>query len=132
MALNKEEIDQLLMTEEIVYIATTKKNGDPHIAPIWFVYYQGKIYFETDKATVKFKNIERHNKIALCFSGKNAYLIEGSVQWWTEQEAPIPFRKLFWEKYGKDMDDSYITEKTFIFEAIPEKEMSWHYAPSWD
>ena len=37
-----------------------------------------------------------------------------------------------WDKYGKDMDDSYITEKTLLFELIPEKEQSWHYAPSWD
>lgn len=30
------------------------------------------------------------------------------------------------------MDDSYITEKTLIFEVIPKKTMSWHYAPDWD
>ena len=32
------------------------------------------------------------------------------------------------KKYGKFMDDSYITDKTRIFEVIIEKEMSWHYA----
>ncbi|KKU91234.1 MAG: pyridoxamine 5'-phosphate oxidase [Microgenomates group bacterium GW2011_GWA1_48_10] len=132
MALNKSEITKLLSKEQLVYIATVKQNGNPHIAPIWFVYHQGKIYFETDKTTVKFGNIKRHNRIALCFSGKPGYIIEGSVEWWVEKEAPVPFRKLLWEKYGKDMDDSYITEKTYIFEVIPEKEMSWHYAPGWD
>lgn len=132
MPLNRLEIDQLLKTEELVYIATTKKNGDPHVVPIWFIYQNKKIYFETDKNTVKFQNIKRHNKIALAFSGKPAYIIEGSVRWWTEKEAPIPFRKFLWEKYGKDMDDSYIDEKTLVFEVIPEKELSWYYAPNWN
>lgn len=132
MPLNKSEIDELLSKEEIAYIASVKANGDPHVAPIWFVYTVGKVYFETDKNTLKFKNIKLKNKIALCFSGKPAYLIEGSVRWYAENEAPIPFRKLLKEKYGQDMDDSYITDKTLIFEVIPEKEMSWHYAPKWD
>src|SRR3989344_1797753 len=61
MALNKSEITKLLSKEQLVYIATVKQNGNPHIAPIWFVYHQGKIYFETDKTTVKFVN----------YSGKN-------------------------------------------------------------
>jgi len=78
--LNKSEIDELLEKEEIVFIATTKPNGSPHIAPIWFVFHKGKIYFETDKATVKFKNIKRKNKIALCFGGRETYIIEGKVK----------------------------------------------------
>ena len=45
-----------------------------------------------------------------------------------EKEAPLPFRKLFWKKYGKDMDDSYITDKTRIFRVEIQKETSWHYA----
>lgn len=107
MPLNRQEIDKLLKTEELVYIATTKKNGNSHIAPVWFVYQNGKIYFETDRNTVKFHNIKSRNKVAFCFSGKPAYIIEGSLRWWAEKEAPVPFRKLLWEKYGRDMDDSY-------------------------
>lgn len=132
MPLTKPELDKLLEVEEIAYISTTKTSGSPHIVPIWFVYHNGKIYFETDKTTVKFKNIQRNNKIAICFGGKNTYIIEGRVKWWIEKEVPIPFRKMLWDKYGKDMDDSYINENTYIFEIIPEKEMSWHYAPEWD
>jgi len=132
MPLNKKEAEELLRREELVYVATTIPDGSPHVAPVWFVYYKGKIYFETDKTTVKFTNIQKKNKIALCFSGKEAYLIEGKVRWWTEDKAPIPFRKLLWKKYRKDMDDSFITEKTYIFEVIPEKTMSWHYGGDWD
>lgn len=122
------EIDELLKKEEIVFIATTKASGFPHLVPIWFIYHNGKIYFETDITTVKFKNIKKRNKIALCFGGKRTYIIEGKVKWFREKDLGFPIRKMYWDKYGKNMDDSYITDKTLIFEVIPEKEMSWHYA----
>ena len=129
MALNKKEINSLLKNEELVFIATSREDATPHITPIWFVYHKGKIYFETDNITVKFRNIKKNKKVALCFGGKNTYIIEGTVKWWKEKEAPIPFRKLFWDKYKDAMDDSFITEKTRIFEVLPEKEISWHYGP---
>ena len=131
MALSKSELDKLLSETEIVYIATTKPNGDPHLMPIWFIHRLGKIYFETDNDTVKFKNIQNKNRVALCFGGKETYIVEGSVKWCREQELGFPIRKLFWQKYPKHMDDSYINEKTLIFEVIPKKTMSWHYAPEW-
>ena len=127
MSLNIKEIGKLFKTE-IVYLATSDLQGNPHVKPIWFVYYKGKIWFETDIITRSFKNIKENNKIMLCFGGRETYLIWGSVKWYKEKDAQVPFRKMFWEKYGKDMDDSYITEKTRIFEVIITKEMSWHYA----
>lgn len=132
MALSRTEIEHLLQTEEIVFIATTKKDGSPHLVPIWFIYHEGKIWFETDITTVKFHNIKRRSKIALCFGGKNTYIVEGSVKWYKEAELEFPIRKMFWDKYKKAMGDDFINEKTRLFEVIVEKEMSWHYAPSWD
>jgi len=128
MALSKQEIDELLSKEEVCFTATVKKGGSPHIAPIWFLYVDGKIYFETDTTTVKYKNIQRKNAVAICFGGKDTLIIEGSVKdYGTEENAPIPFRKLFREKYKEAYDDSYINEKTHIFEVIPKKQMTWHY-----
>lgn len=128
MALNQQEIDELLSKEEICYIATVKKDGSPHVVPIWFLYLDGRIYFETDNTTVKFKNIQNSNRVAFCFGGKDTLIIEGSVKdFGTEEHAPIQFRKLFKEKYKEAYDDSFINKNTYIFELIPEKKMSWHY-----
>lgn len=51
----------------------------------------------------------------LCRGGRETYLVWGKVKWYKGKDCPIPFRKMLWDKYGKDMDDSYITDKTFIF-----------------
>jgi uncharacterized pyridoxamine 5'-phosphate oxidase family protein len=130
--LNKIELDKLLTESEISYIATTKANGDPHVVPIWFIWHDGKIYFETDKTTVKFKNLQKHNRVMMVFGGKETYLVEGTVKWSREEKLGFPIRKMFWEKYPKHMDDSYINEDTLLFEVLPEKTQSWHYAPEWD
>ena len=128
MSLSRAEIDELLKQEEIVYVATADLISNPHLKPIWFVIYNGSIWFETHTPTVAFKNIKQNNKVMLCFGGKKTYLVWGKVEWFTEKEAPIPFRKMLWDKYGKDMHDSYITEKTLIFKVVVSKEVSWHYA----
>jgi len=132
MALNKQEIGKLFKTE-IVYLATSDLKGNPHVKPIWFVYHKGKIWFETHLPTRAFRNIKENNKIMLCFGGRETYLVWGKVKQYEEKECPVPFRRMLWDKYGNDMDDSYITDKTRIFEVIIEKEMSWHYADqNWD
>ena len=127
MSLNKTEKNKLLRSE-ITYLATASVNGNPHIKPIWFIYDKRKIWFETHLPTQAFKNIEQNNKIMLCFGGRETYLIWGHVKGYKEKDCPISFRKMLWSKYKDDMDDSYITDKTRIFEVIVDKETSWHYA----
>ena len=125
MSLNQKEIEKLLEAE-IVYLATASKNGDPHVKPIWFVYHKGKIWFKTHLPTQAFRNIKENNKVMLCFGGRETYLVWGKVKGYKEKDAPVPFRKMLWDKYKGDMDDSYIHDKTRIFELKVEKEISWH------
>ena len=127
MPLTKVKIDKLL-NSEIAYLATADLKGNPHVKPVWFVYHKNKIWFETHLPTKAFRNIKVNNKIMMCFGGKETYLIWGKVKWYTENKAPVPFRKMLWKKYGENIDDSYITEKTRIFEVVIEKQTSWHYA----
>jgi hypothetical protein len=63
----------------------------------------------------------------LCFGGKETYIVEGRVRWYTELECPVPLRKLLFLKYPNEMKDGYVTPKSLFFEVIPEKQLSWHY-----
>jgi len=128
MSLNKSEIKKLLDKEEICFLATADKKGNPHVKPIWFVVYKGDIWFETDFTTRSFKNISKNNKVMICFGGKRTYLVWGKVEWFKEKDAQIPFRKMLWDKYKEDMEDGYITNNTGIFKVVIQKEISWHYA----
>lgn len=54
-------------------LATVKKDGSPHIVPIWFVLDSRNknarvfdIFFTTGSTSVKAKNIQRDNRVSIC------------------------------------------------------------------
>jgi PPOX class probable F420-dependent enzyme len=54
-------------------LATVKKDGSSHVAPIWFVLEKGNsrgrvgdIIFTTDSTSVKANNIQRDNRVSIC------------------------------------------------------------------
>jgi len=52
-------------------LATVKKDGSPHVVPIWFVLDDGEnniedIIFTTHHNSIKSKNINRDNRISIC------------------------------------------------------------------
>ncbi|MEU1622589.1 PPOX class F420-dependent oxidoreductase [Streptomyces sp. NPDC005722] len=47
-------------------LATTRADGTPHVAPVWFLLDGDDVVFNTGKATVKGRNITRDGRIALC------------------------------------------------------------------
>ena len=125
MSLSKSEIQDVL-SERLVWIATTKPNGRPHVVPIWFVQHQADIWFETDITTQKFKNIQKSNRVMMSFGVADTYVIEGYVEWFKEDELDFPIRKIFHQKYKRLMLDRYITKHTRLFKVTIDREISWH------
>jgi PPOX class probable F420-dependent enzyme len=81
--MSKKEIKKFLMQDTFTgKLATLKKDGSPHIAPIWFVLDSddknghddddgggGRAYdiiFTTNSTSVKAKNIQRDNRVCIC------------------------------------------------------------------
>jgi PPOX class probable F420-dependent enzyme len=72
--MSKTEIRRFLMQGTLTgKLATVKKDGSPHIVPIWFVLYEGNrkgglgdIVFNTGNTSLKAKNIQRDNRVSIC------------------------------------------------------------------
>ncbi|MFE1953199.1 PPOX class F420-dependent oxidoreductase [Streptomyces sp. NPDC059524] len=47
-------------------LSTTRADGSPHVAPVWFVLDGEDILFNTGKDTVKGRNLARDGRLALC------------------------------------------------------------------
>lgn len=47
-------------------LATVRRDGSPHVAPVWFVLDGDDIIFTTGKDTVKGKNILRDGRVGIC------------------------------------------------------------------
>ena len=67
-------------------LATTRKDGRPHVAPIWYdVEDDGTIVFNTGAATVKGHAVRRTGKVALCVQDDRPpfsyVVVEGDATW---------------------------------------------------
>src|SRR5262245_57840224 len=67
-------------------LATTRKDGSPHVAPIWYaVDDDGTIVFNTGARTVKGHAIRRTGRVSLCVQDDRApfayVMIDGRAEW---------------------------------------------------
>ncbi|NYV74190.1 PPOX class F420-dependent oxidoreductase [Streptomyces sp. UH6] len=47
-------------------LATTRADGSPHVAPVWFVLDGDEVVLTTGAETVKGRNLARDSRVALC------------------------------------------------------------------
>lgn len=47
-------------------LATTRRDGRPHVAPVWFLLDGDTIVFTTGADTVKGRDLRRDGRVALC------------------------------------------------------------------
>lgn len=60
------------------WVATTRPDRRPHVAPVWGVWVEGALYFSTDADSVKGKNIERSPEVSIHLeSGDDVVILEG-------------------------------------------------------
>jgi PPOX class probable F420-dependent enzyme len=72
--MSKTEIERFLMQGTFTgKLATVKKDGSPHVVPIWFTLDHGKggskigsIIFTTGESSVKANNIRHNNRVSIC------------------------------------------------------------------
>ena len=65
-------------------LATTRKDGSPHVAPIWFALDGRSIVFTTGSETLKGRTIRRDPRVALCVDDERPpfafVIVEGTVE----------------------------------------------------
>jgi PPOX class probable F420-dependent enzyme len=72
--MSKAEVARFLMHGTFTgKLATVKKDGSPHVVPIWFVVKNGKgrgkawhIIFTTGDTSIKASNIQRDGRVSIC------------------------------------------------------------------
>lgn len=117
-------IEARLGREYTIWVATVRHDGRPHLAPVWFVWLQEKIYITTGSETQKFANLYHNQSIALSLPDTDSVII-------IEGEAHVARRELtdilgdyFFHKYEWDFryDDSADWR---LIEITPQRIMAW-------
>ncbi|MXY42827.1 MAG: PPOX class F420-dependent oxidoreductase [Dehalococcoidia bacterium] len=66
---SKEDISRLrefLAPTKIAVVATIGRDGMPQLTPNWYVYQDGRIAISTTKQRVKYGNLVRDSRLAVC------------------------------------------------------------------
>ncbi len=94
-------------------LATVRKDGRPHIIPIWFVLdSDDTIIFTTGESSVKAANMRRDARASLCVDDENppyAYItVEGTASWSSDQNEMLHWATRIATRYmGEDRAEAY-------------------------
>jgi hypothetical protein len=94
-------------------VASTRKDGRPHVAPVWFALADdGSIMFTTGAKTVKGRTIKREPRIAVCVDDErppfNFVLLEGTAEIIEDLDALRHWATILGRRYmGADRAEEY-------------------------
>lgn len=111
---DQERKNFLLSTPRTAKLATVRKDGRPHIAPVWFDLDGEDVIFTTWYTTVKAANLRNNPNVAICVDDDTLpyafVVIEGSVTlsndpsellYWATRIAGRYMGEALAESYGK-------------------------------
>lgn len=94
---------QRLEHEAIIWLASVRPDGRPHLVPLWFVWHAGRVALCVESASVKSRNIQHNPRVMLALDhGAHPVLCEGHA---VAQMPPWPAAicALFQHKYRWDI-----------------------------
>jgi hypothetical protein len=63
-----------------VWLATVRSDGRPHVAPVWFVYVEDRIWIGTGLTSVRVRNLRSNPAASACLEqGDEPVVAEGTV-----------------------------------------------------
>jgi len=134
MSMTKGEMEEFLSEGHIARISTVRRDGSPHVTPVWFLWEDGEVIIITYRDSVKVKNIRRDNRVAIVVDtadpGKGV-IIEGEAGISGDNVREMT-RKIS-AKYMKaeELDDyveSVLKTPMLVIRVSPKKIITWDYS----
>ena len=83
------------------WVATTRRDTRPHVAPVWGLWLDGRVMFSTDATSLKAKNAARNPSCTVHLeSGDEVVIFEGRLEHVTDPEILEQFAADYDKKYG--------------------------------
>jgi len=106
------------------WVATTRADGRPHVAPVWGLWLDGAFYFSTDPKSVKGRNLARSPEMVVHLeSGDEAVIIEGAAERVTHQPEITRFSEVYDTKYGFKPDRTNVDQG--VYRLRPRTVFAW-------
>jgi len=121
-------------------LATVREDGHPHLAPIWYVWNEGKIIFGTGDGSVKAKNMRRNPKVSICVDDESPpyafVIIQGTAKLYDNHKDLLKWNTIFARRYmGEELAEVYgkrnAVEGSLLVEVTPTKMISNKDVTGW-
>lgn len=111
------------------WLSTTRPDGRPHVVPMWGVWQDGRLYFSTDPASVKGRNLAAEPRAAVHLDGGHDVLvIEGTTARVHDDEVAARVDDAMAAKYVTPAGTPYrlaMDPPNRLFELRPERALAW-------
>jgi F420H(2)-dependent biliverdin reductase len=98
-----EKVSEFVRRPLFAKIATVKKNGAPHVTPIWFMHQDGVFIVNAKADRLKVKNLEREPRVALLIDDAYQYvLVQGRAEFAKDRDAQEDIKSLAIRYLGRD------------------------------
>jgi nitroimidazol reductase NimA-like FMN-containing flavoprotein (pyridoxamine 5'-phosphate oxidase superfamily) len=121
--------------QRLASFATVGISGGPHVVPVFFTYQNGKVFVQTDRKSVKVRNLMRNLNVAVAvYSEEEAVIIRGKGRIIDSDEEFVKRTEEHVGKYGLKLDSQgrdslsiplFDREIRCVVEVSPEKVMFW-------
>ena len=135
-----EIIDFLMEGTRTGKLATVREDGHPHVAPIWFVWNDGKIIFGTMDSSIKAKNIRRNPQVSICVDDESPpyafVIIQGTAKFSDNQKDLLKWNTIIARRYmGEELAEVYgkrnSVKGSLLVEVTPTKMISEKDVTGW-
>lgn len=117
-----ERAFEKLAQTEACWFSSVRADGRAHLAPIWYVWHNRRIYVVTQAQSVRARNIQTNPAVSIALPDPmNVVIVEGEAR--PAPEAAAELQPLFSAKYNWDI--SADPDYTLVIEVIPRKLMVW-------
>jgi len=121
-------------------LSTVREDGHPHVAPIWFVWNEGKIIFSTGDSSIKAKNIRHNPQVSICVDDESPpyafVIIQGTAKFSDNQKDLLKWNTVLGGRYmGEKLAEVYgkrnSVEGSLLVEVTPTKMISDKDVAGW-
>jgi hypothetical protein len=87
------------------WVASTRRDGRPHVLPVWGLWLDDALWFSTDPTSVKARNFARRPEVVVHLeSGDEVCVIEGRVRKVAATDLPASFADAYLAKYSTPVE----------------------------
>jgi PPOX class probable F420-dependent enzyme len=69
--MSDSQVEAFFRTPRFAVFGTNSVDGPPQLTTVWFLYEAGSVYVGIERSSVKYRNLTRDPRVALCIDGEH-------------------------------------------------------------